>query len=1024
MRARAIGSKGSAHLSSASRHEPRPRAAARPTSPSPRWRSRSSPAGASATSSRSRCGAARARRNGSSTRARRRRTGGPGSHHVLARVFKDVFPRYKTMTGHYVERKGGWDCHGLPVEIAVEQKLGFHSKDDIERYGIAEFNQQCRESVFEFLEDWTALTERIGYWVDLEHPYRTLDAVLRRVGLVGAQGDVGQGPAVRGPQGRPVLHALRHGAVLPRGRPGLRGRRGPVGLRALPRRRAGGRAARGRHAAGLDHDAVDARVERRASRSTRSSPTSAPPTGEVLAEALVERVLGEDAEVVDRFTGRDMLGARYEPPFPFIPGEAYGPKGAHRAARRLRHRRGRHGDRPHGDRVRRGRLPARAGAGPRGGQPGAPRRHLRRAHRPVRRALGQGRRPGPRRGPARPRPAAARGALPARLPALLALRHAAALLRQAVLVHPHVARCATGCSPPTRRSTGTRSTSSTGASGAGWRTTSTGRSRASATGARRCRCGAARTATRSASAPSPTWRSARAARCPTRTARSSTSTPGPARSAARRCAACPRSSTCGSTRARCRSPSSTPRSRTRTRSSARSPPTTSARRSTRRAAGSTPCSRSRRCCSTSRRTAPCSSSATSPTRRARRCPSRWATSSCPWEVIDRHGADAFRWYFLTSKQPWDGYLFSADTVGESVRQFLLQLWNTYGFYVLYANVNDVRERGEPATDLDRWAISRLHATVAEVRERMEAFDATRAGHAIAAFVDDLSNWYVRRSRRRFWDGDPAAFGTLHACLVGVAKLLAPFCPFLADAIYENLDGREPSVHLCDFPEPGPRDEALEAAMAVARETVQARTRRARAREAQGAPAAARGGGRRVRRGARGDRAARRRRARRAQRQGAALRRRGRRARLLRRAPELPDARAALRPAHAAGGGGGRGARSAARRRGAARRRARRHQRRRPRPRARAGRPDRWPCARSTATSSSARARTRSRWSSSSTTSCAPRCWRARSSTPSRTPARRPACAWRTGSSSRSAATASCWTPRARTRTWCPARRWP
>ena len=86
----------------------------------------------------------------------------------------------------------------------------------------------------------------------------------------------------------------------------------------------------------------------------------------------------------------------------------------------------------------------------------------------------------------------------------------------------------------------------------------------------------------------------------------------------------------------------------------------------------------------------------------------------PWEVIDRHGADAFRWYFLTSKQPWDGYLFSTETVGESVRQLLLQLWNTYGFYVLYANVNDVTERAGPATELDRWALSRLAATVAEV----------------------------------------------------------------------------------------------------------------------------------------------------------------------------------------------------------------------------------------------------------------------------------------------------------------------
>ena len=140
--------------------------------------------------------------------------GRPGSHHVLARVFKDIFPRYQTMRGRYVERKAGWDCHGLPVEIAVEQQLGFTSKADIERYGIAEFNAKCRESVFEFLDDWTRLTERIAYWVDLEHPYRTLDELLHRVGLVGARAAVGARPALRGPQGRPVLPARRHRAVL------------------------------------------------------------------------------------------------------------------------------------------------------------------------------------------------------------------------------------------------------------------------------------------------------------------------------------------------------------------------------------------------------------------------------------------------------------------------------------------------------------------------------------------------------------------------------------------------------------------------------------------------------------------------------------------------------------------------------------------------------------------------------------------------------------------------------------------
>ncbi len=102
--------------------------------------------------------------------------GPPGSHHVLSRVFKDIYPRFQTMRGRYVERKGGWDCHGLPVEIAVEQQLGISSKAEIEeRVGIERFNAECRASVFTFLEDWNRLTERIGFWIDLDDAYRTLD---------------------------------------------------------------------------------------------------------------------------------------------------------------------------------------------------------------------------------------------------------------------------------------------------------------------------------------------------------------------------------------------------------------------------------------------------------------------------------------------------------------------------------------------------------------------------------------------------------------------------------------------------------------------------------------------------------------------------------------------------------------------------------------------------------------------------------------------------------------------------------
>src|SRR5271167_2084887 len=102
--------------------------------------------------------------------------GPPGSHHVLSRVFKDIYPRFKTMRGYLVERKGGWDCHGLPVEIAVEERLEISSKAEIEeKVGIKAFNDECRASVFAYLEEWNRLTERIGFWLDLDHAYRTLD---------------------------------------------------------------------------------------------------------------------------------------------------------------------------------------------------------------------------------------------------------------------------------------------------------------------------------------------------------------------------------------------------------------------------------------------------------------------------------------------------------------------------------------------------------------------------------------------------------------------------------------------------------------------------------------------------------------------------------------------------------------------------------------------------------------------------------------------------------------------------------
>ncbi len=100
--------------------------------------------------------------------------GHPGTHHIEARVFKDVFPRFKTMQGRHVERKAGWDCHGLPVELAVEKELGFSGKADIEAYGVEAFNAKCRESVLRHVDAFSELTERMGYWVNLDDAYVTM----------------------------------------------------------------------------------------------------------------------------------------------------------------------------------------------------------------------------------------------------------------------------------------------------------------------------------------------------------------------------------------------------------------------------------------------------------------------------------------------------------------------------------------------------------------------------------------------------------------------------------------------------------------------------------------------------------------------------------------------------------------------------------------------------------------------------------------------------------------------------------
>jgi len=189
----------------------------------------------------------------------------------------------------------------------------------------------------------------------------------------------------------------------------------------------------------------------------------------------------------------------------------------------------------------------------------------------------------------------------------------------------------------------------------------------------------------------------------------------------------------------------------------------------------------------------------------------------PFETMERYGADALRWYLMVTSPPWRPKSFNAGEIEEEQRRFFRAFINSYNFFVLYANVDGFRY-AEPSialherSELDRWVLSCLNTLVGGVHMRMEQYDLTGAVRLISDFtVDDLSNWYIRRSRKRFWKSDMgadkiAAYQTLYSCLETLAKLLAPFTPFIAERIYLNLDNVSrletcESVHLADFPVP-------------------------------------------------------------------------------------------------------------------------------------------------------------------------------------------------------------------------------
>jgi isoleucyl-tRNA synthetase len=773
--------------------------------------------------------------------------GKPGSHHVLSRVFKDVFPRYQTMRGRRVPRKAGWDCHGLPVELEVEKQLGITSKQEIEDFGIAKFNARCRESVFEYVEEWNRLTERIGFWIDLDDPYVTLENEyiesvwwsLRRLwdeerlyeghkvvpycprcGTALSSHEVALGykdvedPSIYvrfplldedgGEAGESLLVWTTTPWTLP----------GNVAVAVAP-----------------EVTYVRARVE-----------------GEslILAEPLVERVLGEAAEITTRFPGTDLVGRRYRGPvFELADG---GPANAFRVLA--------------GEFITTEDGTGLVHIAPAFGEDDYAVAAVNGIFDPT--EHGTLYNPVELDGRFDKRVAGFEGRFvkdPEVTRALIAdLRERGLIFREQVYEHayPHCWRCGTPLLYYAKSSwyvatSQVRDRMLANNEEIGWHPEHIKRGRFGKWLESNVDWALSRD--RYWGTPLPIWECT-GEDCAGRFCAGSVAE---LRERARGDVSddlhrpyidevtldCEK---CGGEMRRAESVIDTWYDSGAMPFAQIHYPFENEELFEERFPADFICE----AIDQTRGwfyTLLAESTLLFDTSSYRNCvclglildPEGQKMSKSkgnvvePWDVISAHGADAFRWYYLTAQQPWSGYRFSIDTVGESVRQFLLTLWNTYSFWVLYANAenlgpDDFRGAPEPTEDLDRWALSRLQATVSAVREQMDGFDCTAAGRTIADFVEELSNWYVRLSRRRFWDGDRAAFATLRHCLLETMALLAPFTPFLADEIHLNLAGGDEeqlgempdSVHLRDFPEPDPvlADPELEAAMKAVRLTVE------------------------------------------------------------------------------------------------------------------------------------------------------------------------------------------------------------
>jgi isoleucyl-tRNA synthetase len=790
--------------------------------------------------------------------------GRPGVHHVEARVFKDVFPRFKTMRGYRADRKGGWDCHGLPVELEVEKELGITHKQEIEAYGIAAFNARCRESVKRYVDVFEDLTERIGFWIDTEQAYWTMDsayvqsvwwalAELHRHGLLFEDYKVvpycprcgtGLSDAELGLDAYDEVEDLSAYVALP----ATSGRLAEEGAALLvwttqpwtlvPNVSVVVGPAIDYVLVAAERDGVERKLV-------------------VAADRLAEAV-GEGARVLRHVPLDELVGTRYQRAFDLVP---VSPEDAERGWTVV------------ADEF----VTATDGSGLVQTSPAYGAEDLavgRRYGTPVLHPVDPEGRFGPETGWLSGKHVKAAD------PEIVEdLRRRGLLWRAEPLRHayPHCWRCKTpllyyALTSWYARTTAVKERMLAENATVGWRPEHIRDGRFGDWLAHNVDWALSRA--RYWGTPLPLWR------CPNGHVTAVESLADLSARAGRDLSgldphrpyvdevtfACPE---CGETAKRVAEvldawfdSGSMP----------------FAQWGHPHLEGSSDAFRDMF-------PADFISEAIDQTRGwfysllavstmlfdqtpyrnvvvlghivdedGRKMSKSLGNVLDPFELLDRYGADPLRWFMLAGGSPWVARRLSPKVLEEVTRSFFLTLWNTYAFFTLYARLEGFQPgtlaEGE-RTPLDRWVLARLAETVRGATNDLDDYDATGGARRIAAFVDDLSNWYVRLSRRRFWrggEGGQAAFDTLWRCLSTLSLLLAPYAPFLAEELWQGLvvsvGGRlEPggsppvdgpaaapdSVHLADWPRPvaGADDAELLAAMAEVRRLVglgrQART---------------------------------------------------------------------------------------------------------------------------------------------------------------------------------------------------------